>query len=516
MRVLLTNNTLAGRAGSELYVRDLALALLRRGHSPVAYSTNLGEVAHELLTATVPVVDDLDDIGAVPDIIHGHHHLDTMTALLHFDRTPAIYLCHGWVPWEEAPPPRSPRIFRYIAVDDTCRDRLVFQHGIPEERVQVLLNFVDLERFQPRTPLPERPAKALVFSNYLDDSDDVRVFRDACGNLGIALDVIGLRSGRSCAAPETVLGDYDLVFAKGRAALEALAVGTAVIVCDAAGLGGMVCVNNLAEVRCLNFGIRALRKPITAENITREILRYAPWDTAHASTLIRAEAGLDHAVDRLISIYREVIAEAGAQAEIDRGAEARATSRYLRWLSPALKDRYTADARARQAEARAAQAVHERDILETARLQITHERHAIEARLAAEAEQNAADRSLLEARLAAQTEQNEADRNSLEARLAAQAEQIKALTRRVADRDRLEARCRQAAQKQGELESLSRGLARERDDRQRRLDRISTSRAWYWVLRYGRFREHWMTRPLRWLKILRARLGGIVGIPSAE
>ena len=93
MRVLITNNTLAGRAGSELYVRDLALALLRRGHSPLAYSTNLGEVARELLTATVPVVDDLDDIGAAPDIIHGHHHLDTMTALLHFDRTPAIYLC---------------------------------------------------------------------------------------------------------------------------------------------------------------------------------------------------------------------------------------------------------------------------------------------------------------------------------------------------------------------------------------------------------------------------------------
>lgn len=515
MRVLITNNTLAGRAGSELYVRDLGLALLRRGHTPLAYSTHLGEVARELLTATVPVVDDLDDIGAAPDMIHGHHHLDTMTALLHFDRTPAIYFCHGWVPWEEAPPPRSPRIFRYIAVDDTCRDRLVFQHGIPEERVQVLLNFVDLERFQPRTPLPERPAKALVFSNYLNDSND-GVFREACGNLGITLDVIGLGSGRSCAAPETVLGAYDLVFAKGRAALEALAVGTAVIVCDAAGLGGMVTVDNLAELRRLNFGIRALREPITVENITREILRYARWDAAHASTRIRAEAGLDHAVDRLISIYREVIAEAGAETEIDRGAEARATSRYLRWLSPVLKDRYAADAMARQAEARAAQAVREQDILEAARLQMTHERHAIEARLAAEAEQNAADRNGLEARLAAQAEQHEADRNILEARLAAQAERIEALTRHAADRDRLEARCRQAAQKQGDLESLSRQVARERDDRQRQLDRISTSRAWHWVLRYGRFREHWIIRPLRFLKILGARLGRIVGIPAAE
>jgi chromosome segregation ATPase len=131
-------------------------------------------------------------------------------------------------------------------------------------------------------------------------------------------------------------------------------------------------------------------------------------------------------------------------------------------------------------------------------IQIAHERHAIEARLAAEAEKN------------------EADRNILEARLAAQAEQIKALTTHAADRDRLEARCRQAAQKQSELESLSRRVARERDDRQRQLDRISTLRAWYWVDRFRRFRAHWMTRPSKSMKILMARLGRIVGTPSAE
>ena len=47
MRVLLTNNTLAQRGGSELYVRDVAIELMRRGHQPVAYSTLLGEVAEE-------------------------------------------------------------------------------------------------------------------------------------------------------------------------------------------------------------------------------------------------------------------------------------------------------------------------------------------------------------------------------------------------------------------------------------------------------------------------------------
>ena len=59
LRVLVTNRVLANRTGTELYVRDLALGLLRRGHHPVAYSPLLGKVAEELRAASVPVVDDL-------------------------------------------------------------------------------------------------------------------------------------------------------------------------------------------------------------------------------------------------------------------------------------------------------------------------------------------------------------------------------------------------------------------------------------------------------------------------
>src|SRR5262245_51116048 len=126
MKVLFTNNSLAHREGTELYVRDVALALLRRGHAPIVYSAVPGEVAAELRAATIPVVDDLAAIGATPDIIHGHHHLETTAALLHFPDVPAISFCHGWLPWEEAPPPALPNVVGYVAVDDVCRDRLVF------------------------------------------------------------------------------------------------------------------------------------------------------------------------------------------------------------------------------------------------------------------------------------------------------------------------------------------------------------------------------------------------------
>ena len=92
LRILITNNTLHERAGSELVVRDLALELVRKGHNPIAYSTVLGTVAEELQAATIPVVDDLTKIAEAPDIIHGHHHHETMTAALHFPETPAIFV----------------------------------------------------------------------------------------------------------------------------------------------------------------------------------------------------------------------------------------------------------------------------------------------------------------------------------------------------------------------------------------------------------------------------------------
>ena len=123
LRVLITNNTLAGRAGSELYVRDTATELLKRGHSPIAYSTLLGAVARELEAANIPVVDDLNNLAVVPDLIHGHHHMELITALLHFQHVPAIQFIHNSRSWYEKPV-KFPRILRYVAVDHPCRDLL--------------------------------------------------------------------------------------------------------------------------------------------------------------------------------------------------------------------------------------------------------------------------------------------------------------------------------------------------------------------------------------------------------
>ena len=341
MRVLFTNNTLSERAGSELYVRDVALALLRRGHQPVAYSTRLGAVADELRAATVPVIDDLAHLAVPPDIIHGHHHLDAMTAMLRFPNVPAVYFCHGWVPWEEMAP-RFPTIQRYVAIDDLCMERLQCMHGIAPDEIRVVRNFVDLERFPLRDELPDEPGRALAFSNYLNEQRGLGVLREVCAARGIALDAIGAASGRSEAHPEGILGGYDIVFAKGRSALEALACGTAMIACDTAGIAGMVTPDSYEAWRKLNFGVRTLRQPITVDNVIRALDRYDPAASREVSLRARSEASLDSAVEKILAVYEEAIA-AHRSTRVAPELLLLSASEYLRHIADFAKGRYVAE-----------------------------------------------------------------------------------------------------------------------------------------------------------------------------
>jgi glycosyltransferase involved in cell wall biosynthesis len=337
MRVLLTNATLAHRTGSELYAAELALALRARGHEPAIYSAALGELAGELTAAGIPVADDLDRLAGPPHLIHAHHHTGTLAALLHFPGVPGLFVCHGYEPWEETPL-LFPRLLRHVAVDQATAERLAAT-GVPAERVETILNFVDLDRFQPRPPLPPRPRRALVFSNNAREGTHLRAVRTAGAAAGIEVDVAGIASGRIAGRPERLLPDYDLVFAKGRAAIEALAVGAAVVLCDAAGCGPMVGSANLDRLRPLNFGFRTLDQPLAAAAVQAQIARYDPEDAAQVSSRIRREAGLDRAVARYLELYGRILAEHRAGGAGDPAVEGRAAAAYLRWLDPYLKER---------------------------------------------------------------------------------------------------------------------------------------------------------------------------------
>src|SRR5436190_19923833 len=308
MRVLIAGHSLADVGGVQTYERDLAAWLLANGPSLVVYATELGEAAAQFTARTIPVTDDLRTVTGPIDVIHGDSAIETMTALLHFPETPALFVCHGWGS-RSTLAPRFPRIVRYVAVDDTCADRLLSREGIPGEKVTVVLNSVDVDAFRQRAPLPAQPKRAAVFGNYAHELTFLPAVRDACRRASIDVDVVGSWSGSVALRPEAILGAYDIAFAKAKCALEAMACGLAVILCDTAGLGGMVHSSELDRLRRLNFGIRSLRHPVSAKTIGAEIARYDPNDARVVSNRIRQTAASGEMHEALLSIYESVIAE---------------------------------------------------------------------------------------------------------------------------------------------------------------------------------------------------------------
>jgi hypothetical protein len=122
------------------------------------------------------------------------------------------------------------------------------------------------------------------------------------------LDVIGKGFNTSTTKPEEVLPAYDIVFAKARCALEAMAVGSAVVLCDFPGLGAMVdCANS--ELRKFNFGAGTLLRPLDPELIAFEIRKYDAHEAKRVSERARTEACLTSAAVDWLELYNEVIAE---------------------------------------------------------------------------------------------------------------------------------------------------------------------------------------------------------------
>ncbi|HEV7734497.1 MAG TPA: glycosyltransferase [Candidatus Binatia bacterium] len=401
LRVLLTNQSLAERGGTELFLRDIATGLLDRGHAPVAFSPRLGEAAEDLRQCGVPVVDDLAHIGDPPDVIHGHHHLETMAALLHFPTVPALHFCHGWMAWLETPLV-FPRVLRHVAVDEATRDRIVLEHGVAPERVRTLPNFVDLERFRPRPPLPASPRRALLMSNFANEHNYVPPVREACRRAGLAFDAIGSGVGNPCKRPETILGDYDLVFAVGRSALEALAVGAAVILVARPGVGPMVSDAALEALYAQNLGYRTLTAMWSVEALQAQIARYDPADAARVSQRIRALPGRDGAVDALLGWYHEVI-DAHRAAPPDAGAEVAAVASYVLSLGPRLKALVTTEHERNMAYWESARAVEARDQAQADVRRVTAASDAAQVRLVdavRRADAETVDRQHLEVALA--------------------------------------------------------------------------------------------------------------------
>jgi len=335
MRVLVTNTRLDGRGGTESFMRDLARGLQSRGHTLMAYGSDTRQQERLLDNDVIAVATDLEHLPVRPDVIHAMHHLDAMTAIASLPGVPALYHCHGAV-WRESVP-KHPRIYRHLAVSTTLAERIAVEFNVAPHAITVLPNGVDIARFRRVRSLPRRPARALFFnSRHRPDSDTLVAIREAAARLQMDLDCVGTPFERTTNEPEKLLPEYDVVFASGRSAIEALASGCAVVVLGRTSCGELVRLENFATLRDRNFSIAVNSPPPSPDRIVASLERFSPEECAAVSVRLRQEADFGRTVDSLLTIYEQIV-EQHRHAAPDPAAEMRAMARYLRKLVPLIK-----------------------------------------------------------------------------------------------------------------------------------------------------------------------------------
>ena len=302
--MLITNLYVARGSGSEAVVELLADGLRQAGHQPMLYAPTLGPQAVRMRSRGHVVVDRLAALPTRPDVLHLQHATPAAMALAAFPGVPAVFACHSAL-FEVEAPRLHPQIRFWVAVDDLCRDRCL-SRGVPEDRLTVILNAVDMRRFLPRPALPAVPARGLMLTKTVGQQ---ALLRAACAEAGIALDALGPATGRVSDRLEDELPQYDIVFATARMALEAAAVGCAVVVGDGRGYAGLLTSGNLDAWRRLNFGAGLLDRPMDAASLRAAIAAYDPTDTAIVTARLRAEAGAADYAAAHVALYAAALAD---------------------------------------------------------------------------------------------------------------------------------------------------------------------------------------------------------------
>jgi len=300
VKILMTNQSLSARAGSESYLETVSAELRRLGHEVVLFSPRCGAVADGLRGAGFEVLDEVDDLPADVDVVHGQH--SEAVALVRTRlRTPLVFVAHSWFVSIEDPLPELGAA-ALVALNDLSHRRLaahVASAGAELVRLTqpVTVSYADAGRRPPSST----GVRAVAVSRTMRQLP--ARLADACAGLGFSFDWVGGPDRESADAREEVRS-ADVVFAVGRSALEAMAAARATFVVDEASLGGWVGPASYTSLEADGFtGQLAGRGDQELEQLLAD---YRPELGADARRLAVRHHSAPHHAAALVELYARV------------------------------------------------------------------------------------------------------------------------------------------------------------------------------------------------------------------
>jgi len=156
MKILTSSYTL-DLAGMPTFTLTMYQELVKRGHQVTVYSPFGGKLESEM--KVVKNIDDLD----TPDVIVAQHTPCAIVLRQVFPRIPLIFYSHGLVQ-EIEQPPEIP-VDWYFVINEEVRKNLQAK-DIPLEKISIIRDFIDTNRFAPTKPLHDKLEHVLFVSNY--------------------------------------------------------------------------------------------------------------------------------------------------------------------------------------------------------------------------------------------------------------------------------------------------------------------------------------------------------------
>jgi hypothetical protein len=300
MRFVLGNRHVIAAGGTEVHLLVLGEHLQRLGHDVAVFAPELGPFADHLrrrgleVHDTVRTLPEACDVVLAQDAIVAYDLVQRYPGALH-----AFRIC-GDVHDFQLPPQLVGAIDLMVVLSD--RYARLAAAAAPEVPLLRLPVPIDIDRLVPLGPLRQTPRRAVLLGNYLERD---AVVEAAWGEAGVeVVRVGGTVQSYDVAA---VVADADIVVAKARAALDAMACGRAVYVFDVFGGDGWVTADSYPALEADNFAGQGTGRVLDVAELRADLAAYEPaMGPRNRDLVLQHHSARDHTVAFLAALAGRV------------------------------------------------------------------------------------------------------------------------------------------------------------------------------------------------------------------
>ena len=296
MRFVLANRHLVEVGGTEVHLVTIGEHLQRLGHEVVLYAPELGPYADHARRRGLDVAGGLRELPETCDVVFAQDSIVVHELAARYPQALSVFRICGDVFDFQLPPQVDGEVDLIVVLSDRYeRLAAACAVNVPVVRLRVP---IDIDRLVPAGAIRERPERAVLLGNY---GDRVALVSQTWGALGIDVSHVGAATQTFDVAG--AVADADIVVAKSRAALDAMACGRAVYILDFLGGDGWVTPQSYAAMEADMFAGQATDRVIDAAALAADLDGYRPeMGVVNRDLVVQHHSARDHVIALLASL----------------------------------------------------------------------------------------------------------------------------------------------------------------------------------------------------------------------